>query len=119
MLAGYRLKTTCCTLSYEGSNVDTSRWVSLGGDLGTLELQLRLLPLPLQLLPVVVEPPQTHDATLEAVPVADGNVSSVSHVTPTSSGSQLTCGSCPPSSAAPSGPSWSGGPACERPQGTP
>lgn len=36
----------------------------------TLKLHLRLFPSPLQLHPVVVEPPQRHNATLKTVPVA-------------------------------------------------
>lgn len=36
----------------------------------TLKLHLRLFPSPLQLHPVIVEPPQRHNATLKTVPVA-------------------------------------------------
>lgn len=35
----------------------------------TLEVHLRCLPFLLQLLPVIVEPPQTHHSTLKTVPV--------------------------------------------------
>lgn len=35
----------------------------------TFQLQLRVFSSPLQLLLVIVEPPQTHDTTLETVPV--------------------------------------------------
>lgn len=37
----------------------------------TFKLQLRLFPLSLQLLPVIVEPPETHHSALKAVPIAD------------------------------------------------
>lgn len=85
---------------------------------------------PFQLLAIIVQALQAHDAVVHADP-AKGQAGSQKLSSLTALIKRLvfirfgdvvlkpTCGNCPPSSAVLAAPSWSGGPAFGHPPGTP